>query len=135
MEGGGVVVVGSLEVGRTGALRLEAGVEEVEEVEMVEVAEEGGEDVDVVVIMIAEGSAVVGEGDGEGEEEGSEVVGVVEDAREDWILDEEGEGAGTTTTVVDVDGLGIELVDGLAVTDGLTTIVVVELTTPREIYC
>lgn len=135
VEGGEVVVrvVGSLEVGRTGAFRLEGRVEEVAVVE-----EGGGEDVDVVVIMIAEGSVVVGVedvDDVDDEEEDGEVVGVVDGGEEEGVVDEDGEGACTTTTVVDVDGLGVELEDGLAVTDGLTTIVVVELTTPRDLCC
>jgi len=135
VEGGEVVVrvVGSLEVGRTGGFWLVGRVEEVAVVE-----EGGGEDVDVVVIMIAEGSVVVGVedvDDVDDEEEDGEVVGVVDGGEEEGVVDEDGEGAGTTTTVVDVDGLGVELEDGLAVTDGLTTIVVVELTTPGDLCC
>lgn len=98
--------------------------------------EDGGrEDVDVVVVMIAEGIVVVGVedvDDVDDEEEDWEVVGVV-DGVEEEVVDEDGDGAGTTTTVVDVDGLGVELEDGLVVTDGLTTIVVVELTMPGDI--
>ncbi len=92
--------------------------------------EEGEVEVEVVVMMIAEGRE-----DGVKDEEVGVVVEEVEGGREDWVVEEDGEAAGTITTVVEVEGVGVALEEGVAVAEGLITTVVVELTTPGDGCC